>query len=148
MEARIKISKVALFECETSFNTDTKKDITTVKLVGNKIFDLQNKNYEHLDKTLEYNIKRKLSSKYSEDLSKVDLKETFAEELFPEVTKSGRKIISVVFNLNYKKKDSILNKLLDAKESFRFECSKFATTYINYKKKLRGVLGIIKFELI
>lgn len=148
MEARIKISKVALFECETSFNTDTKKDITTVKLVGDKIFDLQNKNYEQLNRTLEYNLKRKLSSKYSEDLSKVDVKETFTEELFPEVTKSGRKIISVVFNLNSEKKDSILNKLLNAKESFRVECSKFANVYINYKKKMRGVLGIIQFELV
>ena len=148
METRIKISKVALFECETSFNTDTQKDIPTVRLVGEKIFNIQSKDYEHLNKTLEFNLKRKLSSQYCEDLSKVDVKETFTEELFPEISKRGRKIISVVFSLNTEKKDSILNKLLDAKESFRSECSKLANIYINYKKKMRGVLGLIQFELI
>lgn len=148
MEAKIKISKVALFECEPILNTDKDKEVHSIKLVGDKIFNLEDSAYDTLNNTLEKNIKKKLKSPYSEDYSRVDKKETFTEELFPEVSKQGRKAISLVFNLHSEKNDSVLHNLLHSKQSFRQECGNFSQTYVNYKQKFRGVLGIIKFELI
>ena len=110
---------------------------------------MQDEKYEGLEKILEYNIKKKLSNDYSEDLSKEDSKGLFTEELFPEVTNKGRKAISVVFDLQNDNEDSPLNKLLYTEgDDFRKECAIFANRYMGYKKSLRGVLGIIQFELI
>ncbi|MCF7910616.1 hypothetical protein K9L16_03015 [Candidatus Pacearchaeota archaeon] len=149
VETKIKISSVALFECEKVLDSEKNVITNAANLVGDKVFNLQDAQYKSLEKTLEHNIKKKLSNSYCKDLSKTDKKEVFTEELFPEITSKGRKAISVIFDLQKEEEDAILNKLLNSEgNEFRKECAKFANRYLNYKKDLRGILGIIQFELV
>lgn len=146
MEAKLDISQVALFECEKV--KDGGKEVNTPRLVGDKIFDLSSSKLDNLKSVLELNIKKKLKEKYSHDFSRKDTENCFTEDLFPDEPKKGRKAISLIFNLKGKPEDSLLERLLQAdKKDFRKICVEFAFRYMERKREVNGVLGIIQFSI-
>lgn len=147
METKLSILKVALFECDET-EKDNKK-INIADLVGKKIFNLEEdaKKYEILKSTLEFNIKKKLTSKEAEDLSKKKCVNSAVSEIF-NIDKKGKPIISLKLALK-KDKDSLFDKLLESKdnENFRILSADFANRYVNYKNKAKGIIGFIQFKL-
>ena len=81
MEAKLRISKVILFECVKSKDPETGEYIQNANIVGNKVFDFSEKQYADLKSTLEINIKRKLQGAYSKVLSKCDKDDVMVEVL-------------------------------------------------------------------
>ena len=147
MASELDIIRVALFECYEA--TKEKKKINVADLVGKKIFNLQKDKakFETLKSTLEFNIKKKLTSKEAEDLSKSICVESAVSELF-ELNKIGRKPISLILNLK-KDDESLFDTLLNSNtdDAFKDISASFSIKYVNYKKNVKGIIGFIQFDL-
>lgn len=146
MEYQVNISKVLLFECKTTEKDKNKLNVADI--IGNKVFDLyqNNQKYETLKSTLELNIKRKLASRESKDLSKTEIKTSPIEAGLQESSKRGRKPTALVLKL---KEENPLEGLLNARtdQEFREKGAKYAESYVAKKKEIFEILGFVQFTI-
>ncbi len=146
MATELNIIRVALFECYKVEKNN--KKVNVADLVGQKIFNLEREEkYEVLKSTLELNIKKKLTAKEATDLSKNKCVESAVSGIF-DIEKKGRPITTLTLALGEDGKSSF-DKLLDAKNDDLFKkfSANFANKYVNYKRKVKGIIGFIQFYL-
>lgn len=146
MEYKVSISKVLLFECKTT--EKDKKKLNVADIIGNKVFDLSqnSEKYEVLKSTLEFNIKKKLACRESNDLSKIETRISPIEAGLSGLSKIGRKPTAIVLKL---KDDDPLDGLLNAKtdQEFRKKGAEYAEAYVSKKKEIYEILGFVQFNI-
>jgi hypothetical protein len=146
MEYKVDISKVLLFQCKTIEKDRIRLNVADV--IGNKVFDLsQNpKKYEVLKSTLELNIRRKLASRETSDLSKSEVKISPIEAGISITKKRGRKLTALTLKIE---KENPLEDLLNAKtdQEFRSNGAKYAEEYIQRRGEIFEILGLVQFDI-
>jgi len=142
------VTRVALFECKIEESPLTQSKIKSAELIREVInFEKLDKKYESLLSVLELNIKRKLMSNESPDLSKKKSLISVADCLFDDVSKRGRPIVSMILKLK-DPKDNILDQILESEtdDDFKSKTKKLANDYCLLKKDPIGIIGFAQFQ--